>query len=96
MFASLMGAPALFLHPFGAVKEQRSDQPLPVPEELFSKNCQNCHSEKTFWPWYSYVIVSVQEGVPLKMTSWRLKDDRTEYTEETIEVRSEPVVKSGV
>jgi mono/diheme cytochrome c family protein len=50
-----MGAPALFLHPFGAVKEQRSDQPLPVPEELFGKNCQNCHSEKTFWPWYSYV-----------------------------------------
>jgi proteasome lid subunit RPN8/RPN11 len=48
------------------------------------------------WPWYSYVIVSVQEGVPLKMTSWRLKDDRTEYTEETIEVRSEAVVKSGV
>jgi len=48
------------------------------------------------WPWYSYIIVSVQEGVPLKMTSWRLKDDRTEYTEETIEVRSEPVVKSGV
>jgi len=54
-FASLLGTPVLFLHPFGTVKEQRSSQPLPVPEELFSKACQNCHSEKTAWPWYSYV-----------------------------------------
>jgi proteasome lid subunit RPN8/RPN11 len=47
------------------------------------------------WPWYSYVIVSVQEGVPGKMTSWRMKEDRTEYSEETIEIRSEGSVKSG-
>jgi proteasome lid subunit RPN8/RPN11 len=48
------------------------------------------------WPWYSYVIVSVQEGVPVKMTSWRLKEDRMEYTEETIEIRSEATAKSGI
>jgi hypothetical protein len=37
--------------------------------------------------------VSVQEGVPLKMTSWRLKEDRTGYFEERIEIRSETPVR---
>jgi len=55
LFASLLSAPLLLLHPFGPVKEQHSKDPLPVPEELFGKTCQNCHSEKTAWPWYSYV-----------------------------------------
>jgi proteasome lid subunit RPN8/RPN11 len=39
------------------------------------------------WPWYSYVIVSVQDGVPMDMTSWRLNDDRAAYTPEEIEIR---------
>ena len=34
------------------------------------------------WPWYSYVIVSVQSGRPQDMTSWRLNDDRAAYTQE--------------
>lgn len=38
------------------------------------------------WPWYSYIIVSVQKGEPRDMTSWRLKDDRAGYDAETIEV----------
>jgi len=37
------------------------------------------------WPWYSYIIVSVQAGVPRDVTSWRLKDDRTSYDVEVIE-----------
>lgn len=36
------------------------------------------------WPWYSYVIVSVMSGQPAEMTSWRLNDDRLDYTQETI------------
>jgi len=36
------------------------------------------------WPWYSYIIVSVHTGVPQDMTSWRLKDDRSGYSEEKI------------
>jgi proteasome lid subunit RPN8/RPN11 len=39
------------------------------------------------WPWYSYIIVSVHKGVPQDMTSWRLNDDRAEYTPETIEIQ---------
>ena len=36
------------------------------------------------WPWYSYIIVSVHTGVPQDMTSWRLRDDRSEFLEEKI------------
>lgn len=37
------------------------------------------------WPWYSYVIVSVHAGEPKDMTSWRLRDDRSDFAEEKIE-----------
>ena len=36
------------------------------------------------WPWYSYVIVSVQERVPREMNSWKLADDRSHYDAEEI------------
>jgi proteasome lid subunit RPN8/RPN11 len=39
------------------------------------------------WPWYSYVIVSVANGKPVEMTSWRLSDDRSEYDCEEIAIR---------
>ena len=39
------------------------------------------------WPWYSYIIVSVANGTPEEMTSWRLNDDRQEFYSESIEVR---------
>lgn len=38
------------------------------------------------WPWYSYVIISVQKGEPGETTSWRLQDDRTGYDAEAIEI----------
>jgi proteasome lid subunit RPN8/RPN11 len=38
------------------------------------------------WPWYSYLIVSVQRGFACEMTSWRLNDDREGYTPEQIEL----------
>ena len=39
------------------------------------------------WPWYSYIIVSVANGEPQYMTSWRLSDDRSEFTPEALEIR---------
>ena len=37
------------------------------------------------WPWYSYIIVSVQNGEPRDTASWRLRDDRSRYDPEEIE-----------
>lgn len=38
------------------------------------------------WPWYSYIIVSVHKVSAVDMTSWRLSDDRGEFSPEEIEV----------
>ena len=40
------------------------------------------------WPWYSYIIVSVMSGAPAEITSWRLDDDRRDYSPERIEIRN--------
>jgi proteasome lid subunit RPN8/RPN11 len=37
------------------------------------------------WPWYSYIIISVQSGQPRDLNSWRLRDDRSAYDSEAIE-----------
>jgi proteasome lid subunit RPN8/RPN11 len=38
------------------------------------------------WPWYSYVIVSVNGAAAGDMTSWRLDDDREGFSQEGIEI----------
>lgn len=35
-------------------------------------------------PWYSYVIISVHQGEPGELRSWRLRDDRSAFDEEPI------------
>ena len=36
------------------------------------------------WPFFSYVIVSVREGVSGDMTSWRLRADRSGFDQEDL------------
>jgi len=36
------------------------------------------------WPFYSYIIVSVEAGTSREMTSWRLDDDRSKFEPEAI------------
>ena len=36
------------------------------------------------WPFFSYVIVSVLEGVSGDMTSWRLREDRSAFDQEDL------------
>ena len=70
--ACLLFVCSVLVHPFGAMKAQRSDKPLlldssfdPQVMRTLEKSCQNCHSEKTEWPWYSYVA-------PM---SWMIEND---------------------
>lgn len=37
------------------------------------------------WPWYSYIIVSVQRGEPKELTCWVLSDDRSQFNPEQVE-----------
>lgn len=36
------------------------------------------------WPWYSYIVVSVREGVAVAANSWLLSDDRETFNQEEI------------
>jgi proteasome lid subunit RPN8/RPN11 len=36
------------------------------------------------WPFFSYIIVSVQQGQPRDMTSWRLREDRSAFDQEDL------------
>jgi proteasome lid subunit RPN8/RPN11 len=36
------------------------------------------------WPFFSYVIVSVRQGVSGDMTSWRLREDRSVFDQEDL------------
>jgi len=40
------------------------------------------------WPWYSYVIISVERGVPGDLTSWVLAEDRLAFRAEEVEIVS--------
>jgi cytochrome c len=51
-----------FIHPNGAVRAVASNRDLlsgadvdPAVLQVVERSCQNCHSEKTEWPWYSRV-----------------------------------------
>ena len=69
---ALLAISSILIHPFGDVKAQRSDKPLlldssfdPQVVATVEQSCQDCHSEKTKWPWYSYVA-------PM---SWMIEND---------------------
>jgi proteasome lid subunit RPN8/RPN11 len=38
------------------------------------------------WPFFSYVIVSVMAGKDALLTSWQLKEDRSAFDEERLEI----------
>ena len=58
----VLGLASLLVHPFGAVKAHASVEPLLTSSvvdaetiRILERSCQNCHSQHTEWPWYSYV-----------------------------------------
>ena len=70
----LFGLACFFNHPFGPVREQSPKMSLldgasisPSVTKVFERSCQDCHSQRTTWPWYSYVP-------PI---SWLIEDDVT-------------------
>jgi len=58
--AGVRAVASAFIHPFGL--KTNSAGPLlsgadvdPAVVRILEKSCQNCYSERTEWPWYSYV-----------------------------------------
>jgi proteasome lid subunit RPN8/RPN11 len=48
------------------------------------------------WPFFSYIIVSVREGVSEDMTSWRLREDRSAFDPEALTGGRDPQSGPGV
>jgi len=60
--ASIVLLASVLVHPSGPVKATESTEPLlagaeidPAVMAMLEKSCRNCHSEKTEWPFYSYI-----------------------------------------
>ncbi len=58
----VLGVASLLVHPFGAVRAHAPIGPLLTSAvvdaetvRILQRSCQNCHSQNTDWPWYSYV-----------------------------------------
>lgn len=60
--AAVLAIGGSLIHPFGTTEPAgnheailRETQVDPETLALFERACQNCHSERTEWPWYSHV-----------------------------------------
>jgi proteasome lid subunit RPN8/RPN11 len=47
------------------------------------------------WPFFSYVIVSVGDGQPHELRSWRLRDDRSQFDEEEVVPAAPGIAATG-
>jgi hypothetical protein len=61
-WALFLATGSIFVHPFGKVKTEKDQKPLfygaqidPAVFSALRRSCQDCHSERTVWPWYSYI-----------------------------------------
>src|SRR3984957_20379426 len=90
--AGVFAVASAFIHPFGL--KTNSARPLlssadvdPAVVRTLEKSCQNCHSERTEWPWYSYVAPmswliekDVHQGRShLNLSRWAAYDIRTQH-----------------
>ena len=60
--AAVIAIGGSLIHPFGAAGTPGNNEAIlreaqidPETLALFERACQNCHSERTEWPWYSHV-----------------------------------------
>jgi hypothetical protein len=93
---------ASLLHPFGPVKQERSDiAPLmgagapPEITRLVNRACQNCHSERTEWPWYSY-IAPMSWMIEKDVSTARTHMNLSHWPDYTIEQRIDLLTRIAV
>lgn len=50
------------------------------------------HDLKVAMPFFSYVIVSVLDGIPDEIKSWKLKEEKKEFQEEIVLINAAPLI----
>ena len=38
------------------------------------------------WPWYTYIVLSVQNGVPEDVSAWVLSEDRSNFRKDDLRI----------
>jgi cytochrome c len=89
------------VHPSGPVKAAKSDNPLlagaevdPDVFEVLQRSCQNCHSEKTEWPWYSH-IAPMSWLVEGDVSQARSRMNLSHWSEYTVEEQQDLLARIG-
>jgi uncharacterized membrane protein len=97
----------VFFHPYGAVKAAAPRPGLLVGAEvdrsvaeILVRSCQSCHSDKTEWPWYSYVAptsVMIESDVAKARSRMNLShwDDYTIDEQQAMLIALGATVRSG-
>lgn len=90
-----------FVHPFGNAKLAHSDDRIlntaqidPPVLAVMQRSCQNCHSEKTEWPWYSHaapISWLVERDVQGGRSQWNM----SKWDQYSIEDREQILSKIG-
>ena len=94
--------PALaFVHPFGNARvAQSGDQLMSTAQvdapvfAVMQRACQNCHSEKTEWPWYSHAA-PISWLVERDVQGGRGQWDMSKWDQYSIEDREQILSKIG-
>ncbi len=47
------------------------------------------YDQEHAWPWYSYVIISIEQGEPKDLNSWVLAEDRSGFDRQAVEIEKE-------
>jgi hypothetical protein len=89
------------VHPNGPVKATRSNEPIlaraeidPAVKAMLERSCQNCHSEKTDWPIYSYIAPMswVVEG---DVSQARTHMNLSHWGDYSLEEKEQPLASIG-
>ena len=98
----LVLSPALaFVHPFGNARLAHSNDGLmntaqidPGVSAVMQRSCQNCHSERTEWPWYSHAAPMswlIERDVRGGRSQWNM----SRWEQYSVEDREQTLSKIG-
>jgi hypothetical protein len=99
--ATVVVLASIFVHPSGPVRTAVSADRLlagaeidPAVLQVIERSCQNCHSEKTEWPWYSHVA-PMSWLVESDVAQARSHMNLSRWDEYTIEEKQELLARVG-
>ncbi len=99
--ASVVVFASVLVHPSGPVKAAKPARPLlagtdidPVVFKVLERSCQNCHSDRTEWPWYSH-IAPMSWLVESDVSQARMNMNLSRWDEYTLDEQQDILARVG-